>query len=138
MRTLVILLAVALLAAGCRAAIGQASVATVPPSPATGSGDPERGQEIFTQGKDGAPPCSTCHRSAAGGFGFSLGPDLVGIAERAGTRVEGLSAEDYIRQSILDPHAYVLSGYRDIMYPDFGKHLSDDDVADLIAYLMTL
>jgi len=139
MRTLVPLIAIALLVAGCGVTIGEASVATsVPTPPAAGSSDAERGHEIFTHGKNDAPPCSTCHRIASGGYGFSLGPNLVGIAERAGTRVEGLAAQDYIRQSILNPHAFVVPGYRDIMYPDFGKHLTDQDVNDLIAFLLTL
>jgi cytochrome c len=87
---------------------------------------------------NGAPPCSTCHLVVEGEQRFSLGPNLAGLGERAGTRIEGLAAEDYIRQSILEPHQFVVPGYRDIMYPNFGEHLSDGDVADLIAYLMTL
>jgi cytochrome c len=116
-----------LLAAGCGAT----------PSTAN-SGDAERGAQIFTQGVNNAPPCSTCHLVIEGEQRFSLGPNLAGLGERAGTRVEGLTAEGYIRQSILEPHQYVVPGYRDIMYPDFGEHLSDSDVSDLIAYLMTL
>ena len=49
-----------------------------------------------------------------------------------------MRAEDYIRQSILDPHSFVVPGFRDIMYPDFKKHFSEQDIADIIAYLMTL
>jgi hypothetical protein len=43
-----------------------------------------------------------------------------------------------LRQSILEPSAYVVSGFRDIMYPNFKEKLNEQDVADLIAYLETL
>lgn len=111
---------------------------TATPTPAPAVGDAERGEQIFTKGSNGAPPCSTCHLAANVHFGFSLGPNLTGVAERAKTRIEGLTAEEYIRQSILEPRSYVVSGYRDIMYPDFSKHLQEQDITDLIAYLMTL
>ena len=100
------------------------------------AGDATRGAQIFKQGINDAPPCSSCH--SLGQSAFSLGPKMTGISQRAGQRVPGLSAEDYIRQSILDPSAFVVSGYRNIMYPDFKNKLSDHDLADMIAYLETL
>ena len=63
---------------------------------------------------------------------------MIGISQRAGERVPGLSAEDYLRQSIIQPSAFLVSGYRDIMYPNFKEKLSEQDIADLIAYLETL
>lgn len=99
-------------------------------------GDAVRGQDIFQHGFNGAPPCSSCHALVKGAFG--LGPVMTGISERAGTRVPGLTAEEYMRQSILEPKAYLVSGYRDIMYPQYSEHLNDQDIADLIAYLITL
>jgi hypothetical protein len=63
---------------------------------------------------------------------------MISISQRAGQRVPGLSAEAYLRQSILDPSAYVVSGFRNIMYPHFKEKLSQQDLADLIAYLKTL
>jgi len=111
---------------------------TIIPSPTAITGDAARGDDIFHHGVNEAPPCSTCHQVVSGAFGFSLGPNLAGVAERAASRIAGLSAEAYLHQSILEPHAYVVSGYRDIMYPDFALHLSEQEVADLIAYLVTL
>jgi cytochrome c len=104
----------------------------------TAGGDAARGQQIFTAGANDAPPCATCHLVAEGGPRSSLGPNLAGVGERAGTRVEGLAARDYLQQSIVDPYAYVVGGYRGVMYPEYGEHLTDDEVADLVAYLMTL
>jgi cytochrome c2 len=123
------LLVFALLIAGC-------GVIVEPSAPIVG--DTAQGAQIFQQGTAGSPPCSTCHRVTADAFGFSVGPNLSGIAQRAAIRIEGLNAEEYIRQSILEPHSYVVAGYRDIMYSDYSEHFNEQDIADLIAYLMTL
>ena len=69
---------------------------------------------------------------------FRLGPNLAGIGERAAATVEGLSAEEYLHQSIVDPRSHVVPGYRDLTYPDYGIHFSEKDIQDLIAYLLTL
>lgn len=99
-------------------------------------GDAKHGAEIFTHGVGDAPPCISCH--SLGQSPFSLGPKMIGISQRAGQRVPGMSAEAYLTQSILEPSAYVVSGFRDIMYPNFKEKLSPQDIADLIAYLETL
>jgi mono/diheme cytochrome c family protein len=108
--------------------------ATSPPM----AGDVERGAQLFAQGQGETPPCSTCHQVIAGQFGFSVGPNLAEIGKHAGTRVKGLTAREYLHQSILEPHRYIVSGYRDIMYPDYNAHLTEQDVQDLLAYLLTL
>ena len=58
--------------------------------------------------------CTGCHSRAGVSEGF-IGPDLTALADRAGDRVGGLSAEEYVRQSVLDPRAYVVSGYDPVM-----------------------
>jgi cytochrome c553 len=109
-----------------------------PPTPAPIAGDTTRGSQLFTQGQDNAPPCSTCHQVVRGQVGFSIGPNLSGIAERASKQVAGLTGEEYLRHSIIEPGHYVVSGYRDIMYPDYDAHFTEQDIQDLIAYLLTL
>jgi hypothetical protein len=102
------------------------------------TGDVERGAQLFAQGRNDAPPCLTCHQVVSGQIGFSVGPNLAGIGERAGTQVAGLTTEEYLSQSILEPGRYIVSGYRDIMYPDYKAHFIEQDIQDLIAYLLTL
>lgn len=102
------------------------------------SGNAERGTQIFTKGQADAPPCSTCHQVVNGQVGFSIGPNLTGVAERATMRVVGMTAADYLRQSILEPRRYVVPGYRNSMYPDYRIHLTEQHIEDLIAYLLTL
>lgn len=126
---IVTLITLFLLLTGCAASL---------PSSATVTGDVERGAQLFAQGQGGIPPCSTCHRVMSSQGGFSVGPNLAGIGEHAATQVAGLSAEEYLRQSILEPERYLVSGYRDIMYPDYSAHLTEQNIQDLIAYLLTL
>jgi hypothetical protein len=72
------------------------------------------------------------------GQGGTRGPDLSGLASRAGGRVEGLGAEEYIRQSILESTAFVVDGYDPIMPPGLLNVVGEDNFDDLVAYLMTL
>lgn len=101
-------------------------------------GDAERGAQLLMEGQAEAPACSTCHQVVNGQIGFSVGPTLAGVGERATTRVVGMTAAEYLRQSILEPHRYVVTGYRDIMYGDYSTHLTEQNVEDLIVYLLTL
>jgi cytochrome c553 len=107
--------------------------------PSVTEGDTARGDELFHRGKGTeAPACSTCHRTEEGGSGFALGPTLEDISATAADRVDGQSAEEYIRESILDPEAFVVSGYRVGMFSGYADHFSEQDIADLLAYLLTL
>ena len=111
------------------------------------AGDAANGKKLFTStsiGKNNAPGCTTCH--AVGGQGGQVGPDLSHVVADAATVVKSPDykgkAQDtsgYLRESIVDPNAYIVKGYSaGIMYDNFGKDLSDQDISDLAAYLMTL
>jgi mono/diheme cytochrome c family protein len=80
--------------------------------------------------------CAACH--AVEGDTRIVGPSLAGIATTASTRVDGLDAEAYIRQSILEPSAYINEGYQDIMPPALGQSLSSEQLDSLVAFLLTL
>lgn len=97
-------------------------------------GDPERGQLLFERSIE-APACISCHRTDSVN---AIGPGLGGFSERAGTRVEGLSAAEYAFQSIDRPASYLVPGFSNLMYSAYDANFSAQDVADLIAYLMTL
>lgn len=125
----VAVIACALFIAGC-AASPQMALSTM--------GDVERGAQLFAQGRGEMPPCSICHLVLPGQVGFSIGPNLAGISERAETRSEGLAANEYLLQSIFEPQRYIVHGYRDIMYSEYEAHLSEQDILDLLAYLLTL
>jgi cytochrome c5 len=89
-------------------------------------GDPALGEEIFNAN------CTGCHGETDG-----AGPTRVGLGERAATRVEGMTAAEYIHQSIVDPSAHVVEGFSDIMPKDYGEQFSDDEINGLVAFLLT-
>lgn len=98
-------------------------------------GDATRGAAWFNQSFNGAPPCSNCH-SLDGSI--IAGPSLKGVATIAGSRVPGLSAGVYLYQSIVSPAAYIVPGFSNEMYGQFGRDLTPQQLADLVAYLLTL
>lgn len=108
---------------------------TAPAPPDLPAGNAESGARLFSQSINGAPACSSCHTLD----GTSLtGPSLQGYAERAATRVSGISAEEYTYTSIVQPPAHIVSGFGNLMYNQYGQRLSAQQLADLIAYLLTL
>jgi mono/diheme cytochrome c family protein len=102
------------------------------------AGDPAAGQLLFTTFVAQASfACNTCHLPDS--ESMLIGPGLQHVGERGATRVEGLTAPEYIRQSILEPSAFVVDGFVDNLMPKvYGQVFSDEDIDDLIAYLMTL
>jgi hypothetical protein len=50
-----------------------------------------------------------------------------------------MTAEEFLRQSIVEPNAHVTEGFTEgIMYQNFGTDLPAKSIDDLAAYLMTL
>ncbi|MEZ4660575.1 MAG: c-type cytochrome [Caldilineaceae bacterium] len=89
--------------------------------------------------------CSGCHtipdiQAAAG----QIGPNLAGIGTTGATRIEGLSAEEYIRQSMQDPEAFIAPACptgpcpTGVMLPNYAAVLSEDQVNNIVAYLLSL
>lgn len=94
------------------------------------TGDPDAGQQIFnSQG------CSGCHST---GTDSVVGPGLADVWDRAGDRVEGLSAAEYIRESIREPDAFVVEDFPNAMQAFPESDISESEMQDLIAYLRTL
>jgi cytochrome c oxidase subunit 2 len=80
--------------------------------------------------------CETCHRAG----GTSQGPALAGLFGKT-VQLQGGNAvtadENYIRESILDPRAKIVSGYQPIM-PTFKGLVSEEGLLQLIAYIKSL
>ncbi|MGI9608928.1 MAG: c-type cytochrome, partial [Acidimicrobiia bacterium] len=101
----------------------------VPPPPGA-----EEGREVFNARDIG---CQVCHSVEAGDDG--VGPSLYGVASRSEGRVEGLSAELYLRQSILLPDQYIVEGWPSgQMLPIYLDRLSEQELSALVTYLLTL
>ncbi len=100
-------------------------------------GDPERGRDIFFSGSIGdSVGCRVCHSIKPNER--KVGPSLAGIATRGATRVPGMTAEAYIQRSIEKPDEYIVEGFPNAMLPEMAEKLSDQDMEDIIAFLMTL
>ena len=103
-------------------------------------GDAARGEELFNQtiiGAASAPGCITCHSLEPGVV--VVGPSQADVGARAETAVEGMSAEEYLRQSIVDPNAHLAEGFGpDLMHQTYGEELTNTQINDLVAYMLTL
>ncbi len=129
------LLAVLLVLAAC----GNGDANTT--APAATVGDPERGRQIWDDGGgvlSAGAGCQECHSlDGSEKAGSRRAPTWQGVSGRAGNRVPGLSAEKYLRESIVDPAAYIVEGYSDIMPKGFRFLLSEEDIDNLVAFLLT-
>lgn len=103
-------------------------------------GNVENGERLFNEsiiGTASAPGCITCHSLEPGVV--IVGPSHSDIGTRAETAVPGMSAEDYLRQSIVEPNAHITEGYTEgVMYQTFGEELTNSQINDLVAFLLTL
>jgi mono/diheme cytochrome c family protein len=117
----------------CAACAG--STTGSPTADASITGDTTRGAALFTQSVNGAPSCSTCHTLDGSTL---VGPSLKGFAAVASTRVAGMSAADYAHNSVMQPASYIVSGFPNLMYGQYAQQLSPQQIADLVAYLLTL
>ncbi len=79
--------------------------------------------------------CGGCHVHGDNTPSMAIGPPLSGLAERARERVPGMTAAEYIEQSIREPQAFTVSGFEAGVMPTFP--LSDEDVSSLVDYLLT-
>ena len=80
------------------------------------------GQQIL-DGKGGITiPCSGCHTLNSMGWTAKIGPDLDGIGSRAGNRIPGMSAADYIHDSLRNPQHYIVPGFTSVRDADLPEH----------------
>ena len=109
-------------------------------------GDARRGAELF-----GKLPCASCHDITRPWPGGDVCPNLGNIATEAARIVrspdyhgKAKDAAGYIRESIINPNAYIVPGpnYRtpdgqSVMPKDFAQTLKPKDLNDVVAFLLT-
>jgi cytochrome c oxidase subunit 2 len=92
---------------------------------------PEPGRQIFT-----TYGCAGCHTLEDAGSAAASGPSLDGLAEVYDKRDPRLSLDAYVRESIVDPKALVVQGYRPEGMPaNYSRQLSRAEIDTLVDYL---
>ena len=110
------------------------------------AGDATRGAKLYE-----TLPCASCHDIAKPWPGGDICPNLGNIASEAARivrlreyRGRAKDAAAYIRESIVDPNAYIVPrpNYRQadgqsVMPKNFGETLTPAQLDDLVAFLLT-
>lgn len=109
-------------------------------------GDAARGARLFA-----TLPCGSCHDITRPWPGGDICPNLGNIGTEAARiirsreyRGKARNAAEYVRESIVNPNAYIVPGERyhtadgqSVMPKDFGQTLSASQLDDLVAFLLT-
>lgn len=105
------------------------------PEAAAPSGEPRDPETLFT-----TMTCVACHNLAEDQTQSNrgpVGPHFGNLAENAATRVAGLSAEEYIHQSIVEPGAHVVESYvNGIMPATFSQQMSEEEINLMVTWLL--
>jgi cytochrome c oxidase subunit 2 len=91
----------------------------------------QAGERLFVQNN-----CNTCHHSRADARGPLL-DNVFGKPVQLETGGTVLADEAYVRESILNPAAKVVKGYRPVM-PTYQGQISEESVMQLLAYIKSL
>ncbi len=89
------------------------------------------GEKIFAE-----LGCATCHRTDTQG----RGPNLQGVFGKPVLLEDGrtvVADENYVRESILDPGAKIVNGFKPVM-PTFQGLVSEEQLNALVAYVKSL
>jgi cytochrome c oxidase subunit 2 len=80
--------------------------------------------------------CGSCHTLTAAGATGTIGPDLDKLAAYAQEAGQPLDA--FVRESIVNPEAYIQKGYpKNVMPATFGSALSKQQLDALVQYLVS-
>ncbi len=108
---------------------------TSPAGELASSGEVDLGMEVFA----GSGGCGACHTVEGVSAGV-VGPDLTYIGSEAADRIPGMSAEDYLTESITNPEAFIAEGVErampGLMTAAVTSHLTDEQVDGLVAFLL--
>jgi cytochrome c oxidase subunit 2 len=88
----------------------------------------QAGQAVFTSNG-----CASCHTLKAANATGTVGPDLDKLPAYA--KQAGKPLEDFVRESIVDPNAYVQQGYPKSLMPSFAT-LPKDQLDALVTFLV--
>ncbi len=117
---------IVVVATGCGGG-GSGSSGTATPAATGGGAD---GRALFA-----ANGCSGCHTLAKADANGTTGPDLDKQLE-SDAKAAGKPLREFVRQSIIEPDAFVAKGYSSGLMPkDFGDKLSPEQLKTLVDYV---
>lgn len=96
------------------------------------------GLDLFEERVIGSNPgCVTCHSLDEGVT--LVGPSLFGIGTIASSRSAGMTAAQYLRESIVAPDEYVGDGFSTGLMPgDWAEYLTEEQIDSLVEALLEL
>jgi cytochrome c oxidase subunit II len=91
------------------------------------------GKQVFTEAG-----CGSCHTLADAGARGDVGPKLDDLRAVAARRERGKSAEEYVREAIVDPRAFAVRGFPgNVMPTTYRDDLSREEIDALVQYLLS-
>jgi len=82
--------------------------------------------------------CAACHTFTAAGSSGSIGPNLDTAPATDAANDGNMSLAAFIKESIVNPSAYIAKGYSDgIMPKTFGTSLKPAQIDDLVAFILS-
>ena len=100
----------------------------------------EQGEKLFKQthiGKNKVIGCIACHSIKPNQI--IIGPSLAGLSLRAPYLVAGQSAQEYIKNSIINPDSHIVDGYLPaVMFSGYSQELSEEEINYIVEYLVQL
>ena len=106
-----------------------------------GGDAPEEGEDPVAAGREifQSAGCNACHTLGDAEAQATVGPELNQLAAVAADREPGKTAEDYVKEAIVDPPAFVVDGYSgDTMPKTYEDQLTPEEIDTLVKYLLGL
>jgi cytochrome c551/c552 len=80
--------------------------------------------------------CGACHTLSAAGTSAKVGPDL-DTAPAADAKKANMALTDFVRESIVNPNAFVAPGFpKGVMPTNFGSSLSKTKIDALVSFIV--
>lgn len=99
--------------------------------------DPTNGEMLFNMQTEAGFACSNCH--LVDSAQRLVGPGMYGLPQTSTQRVADDVPERYLYNSIVHPNDYLVAEYpENVMPANYIEILTEDQVHDIVAYLMTL
>ena len=105
---------------------------TMTTTTSSSDGQVAAGKAVFT----GSAGCAGCHTFDAAGSSGTTGPNLDTAIATDAAADGNMALADFIRESIVDPSAYIAKDYSDFMPGDFRTRLTPTQIDDLVAFIL--